>query len=157
MAGKSERTIVVPVDASEHSERAFQWYLENLRQDGDKLSIVNVVEPPKIPPSFFSPVNVSDEYMNDLEETVKKAKETTEKFEAKAKAAGIPCKLFTETSDFGPGEKICEIAKEQKASGIVMGSRGLNILRKTFLGSVSSYVVNHAHAPVVVTPPATSD
>ena len=152
MAGKG-RTIVVPVDASVHSERAFEWYLENLRQDGDKLNIVNVVEPPRIPASFFSPVVVSDEYTTDLQDSIKNAKATTEKFEQKCKAAGLPCTSYTEAADFGPGEKICEIARQNKASGIVMGSRGLNVIRKTLLGSVSSYVVNHAHVPVVVTPP----
>ena len=153
MAGNQCRNIVLPVDASEHSERAFNWYLTNLRQDGDHLTIVNVVEPPKIPPSFFSPVVVSDEYKNDVEEAIKKSKETAEKFEKKCKTAGLKCSVSTETCDFGPGEKICEIAKKNGASGIVMGSRGLNVIRKTLLGSVSSYVVNHADVPVVVTPP----
>ena len=153
MAGNQSRNIVLPVDASEHSERAFSWYLSNLKQDGDHLTIVNVVEPPKIPPSFFSPVVVSDEYKSDVEEAIKTSKKTAEKFEKKCKEAGLKCSVTTETCDFGPGEKICEIAKKNGASGIVMGSRGLNVIRKTLLGSVSSYVVNHSDVPVIVTPP----
>lgn len=36
---------------------------------------------------------------------------------------------------------------------IVMGSRGIGTIRRTFLGSVSDYCVHHAHIPVAVVPP----
>lgn len=153
MAQKSNRNIVLPVDGSEHSERAFTWYLKNLKQDGDHLNIVSVVQPPKIPPSFFSPVVVSDEYNEQIEGAIQKSKETAKFYQEKCEEAGLSCSITCESTDFGPGEKICEIAKKNNASGIVMGSRGLNALRKTLLGSVSSYVVNHADVPVIVTPP----
>ena len=52
-----------------------------------------------------------------------------------------------------PGEAIVDYAKEHNAHLIVMGSRGLNSVRRTFLGSVSDYVICHAHLPVVVLPP----
>ena len=35
-----------------------------------------------------------------------------------------------------------------------MGSRGLNTLRRTFMGSVSDYVLHHVHVPVMIVPPA---
>ena len=52
-----------------------------------------------------------------------------------------------------PGETICEVADREHVSFIVMGSRGLNALRRTFTGSVSDYVLRHAHVPVTVVPP----
>lgn len=51
-----------------------------------------------------------------------------------------------------PGEAICHAAKEHHASMIVMGSRGQNAIRRTFVGSVSDYVLHHAHIPVTVVP-----
>ena len=48
---------------------------------------------------------------------------------------------------------ICKLAEDEKANLIVMGSRGMGTLRRTFLGSVSDYCVHHAHIPVVVVPP----
>ena len=70
------------------------------------------------------------------------------------------------------GETICKEAKESNASMIVMGTRGDNpkshfqihvashmntcvisgmgTMRRTILGSVSDYVVHHAHCPVTV-------
>jgi nucleotide-binding universal stress UspA family protein len=49
-----------------------------------------------------------------------------------------------------PGEVIVDMALEEKASMIVMGTRGLGTIRRTIMGSVSDYVVHHAHCPVVV-------
>jgi len=49
-----------------------------------------------------------------------------------------------------PGEVIVDLALEEKANMIVMGSRGLGTIRRTLIGSVSDYVVHHAHCPVVV-------
>ena len=53
-----------------------------------------------------------------------------------------------------PGEKICDVAQNEHVSFIIMGSRGLNALRRTFTGSVSDYVLRHSHVPVTVVPPA---
>ena len=44
------------------------------------------------------------------------------------------------------------VAVREKCDLIVIGSRGLGVIRRTILGSVSDYVVNHTHIPVVVCP-----
>ena len=56
-------------------------------------------------------------------------------------------------TDGKPGEAIVQKAEENGASLIVMGSRGLNAIRRTFTGSVSDYVLHHANIPVLVVPP----
>ena len=60
---------------------------------------------------------------------------------------------FCETIDDSVGHMICKIAKEHSASVIVIGQRGSGVIRRTFLGSVSDYVVHHAHIPTAVVPP----
>lgn len=50
------------------------------------------------------------------------------------------------------GEGICEAAEKNKVDLIVMGTRGLDKVRRTVLGSVSDYVLHHSHAPVLVVP-----
>ena len=54
--------------------------------------------------------------------------------------------------EFGgnPGEALIRIAEDDKADMIVMGTRGLGMLRRTILGSVSDYVVHHAKIPVLI-------
>ena len=45
---------------------------------------------------------------------------------------------------------IVEKAKEYNPKLIIMGSRGLGKVRRTILGSVSDYVLHHAHCTVAV-------
>ena len=52
--------------------------------------------------------------------------------------------------DGEPGPAVVEEAKEWGADLIVVGSRGHTGLRRLLEGSVSHYVVDHAHCPVEV-------
>ena len=49
-----------------------------------------------------------------------------------------------------PGEVICQIAEEMSAVMIITGTRGMGKVKRTILGSVSDYLVNHAICPVMV-------
>lgn len=152
---KASRVILMPVDGSEHSDRAFDWYVQNMHRKGDQVGIVNIVEPPKVPASFMvmGPLVTPDEWHRQLHENVEKSKKVAENYKIMCEKAGIDCSVYIEGTEDNAGEKICQMVKEKEASGVIMGSRGLNFLRRTFLGSVSSYVVNHSNVPVVVTPP----
>ena len=63
-------------------------------------------------------------------------------------------KVICQPCEDSVGHVICEIAKDNSASAIVIGARGLGALRRTFLGSVSDYVVHHSHIPTIVVPPS---
>lgn len=49
-----------------------------------------------------------------------------------------------------PGEGILKAVEDEHADMVILGSRGKGILRRTFMGSVSDYVVHHCHIPVFV-------
>lgn len=49
-----------------------------------------------------------------------------------------------------PGPSIVRAAEELNAGMIVCGSRGMGLIRRTILGSISDYVLHHAHIPVIV-------
>lgn len=49
-----------------------------------------------------------------------------------------------------PGEGIIQAAKDARAVMIVTGSRGLGVIRRTILGSVSDYILHHSSVPVAV-------
>ena len=48
------------------------------------------------------------------------------------------------------GEVICSVANEEKVGMIIVGSRGMGTIRRTLMGSVSDYIIHHAHIPVLV-------
>ncbi|CAH8524861.1 unnamed protein product [Dicrocoelium dendriticum] len=56
-----------------------------------------------------------------------------------------------------PGPALVNFITEHKADMVVMGNRGIGALRRTFLGSVSDYVLHHAHVPVAIIPPHKSE
>jgi nucleotide-binding universal stress UspA family protein len=49
-----------------------------------------------------------------------------------------------------PDRAIVELGEELGLGLVVMGSRGLGVMRRTLMGSVSDSVVRHAHCPVMV-------
>lgn len=63
----------------------------------------------------------------------------------------IPYKVRGEQRK-NPGDGIVSIAEQEKADFIVMGTRGLDPVRRTLLGSVSDFVIRHSKIPVLVCP-----
>lgn len=60
--------------------------------------------------------------------------------------------MFVKSIEESVGHTICMIAKEQGAFLIVMGQRGLGVINRTLLGSVSDYVLHHANIALIVVP-----
>ncbi len=63
--------------------------------------------------------------------------------------ASLPVNTMVELYD-DPGEMIVKIAKEQNFDLIVIGNRGLSVIRELMLGSVSSKVLHQAGCPVII-------
>jgi len=63
---------------------------------------------------------------------------------------GQICGFIKSQSGNKPGEVICKVAEHDTATMIVVGQRGISSVRRTIMGSVSDYVVHHAHCPVVI-------
>lgn len=57
-------------------------------------------------------------------------------------------KFVTRRGD--PGEVIVHVAEKESCDLIITGSRGMGMIRRTILGSVSDYVLHHAHCPVLI-------
>lgn len=64
--------------------------------------------------------------------------------------AGIPWRLHVALGD--PAERILARAARLNASGIVIGSRGLNVADSLLFGSVAYKVIHLARVPVLVVP-----
>jgi len=67
-------------------------------------------------------------------------------------AVQVKHKVRCESSCKNAGQAIIGAAEAEKAQLIVMGTRGLDAIRRTFLGSVSDYVIHHSKIPVLICP-----
>ncbi|KAM7542025.1 hypothetical protein Aperf_G00000006402 [Anoplocephala perfoliata] len=149
------RRILIPVDATESSNRALEWYIKNFVKEDDGLLLVHVVEPVNTGINYnlaSKPSLLTDDFNRHIQQLVDEGKELGKRYLHKCKDAGIRARFILHIGA-KPGEHISHLAKEQQINLIVMGSRGIGRIRRTLIGSVSDYVLHHAGIPVVVIPP----
>lgn len=140
---EEKRVIVIAIDESEYSEQAFDYYAKNVKRDNDRVVLVFVPELYNF--NWASPA-VVDQLLNEL---ALKVKAMEDKYKPKL-THELRLEGKFRTGEGKPGEVICKIAHEEKATLIVIGTRGLGKIRRTILGSVSDYVIHHGHVPVLV-------
>ncbi|XP_061187780.1 universal stress protein in QAH/OAS sulfhydrylase 3'region-like isoform X1 [Saccostrea echinata] len=144
------RKIVIGVDESAFSEQAFNFYVENFLREDDTLFLVHTPERYNfVDANLGTPVERTAVLHELYDEINKKVRALENKYQEKIKAAGIKSSKFV-TKQGGPGEAIVAVADKEKANMIVTGCRGMGIVRRTLLGSVSDYVLHHSHCPVLV-------
>lgn len=154
------RTIGVALDNSNTSKAALKWAIDNLVDRGDRVVIIHVLHKdkdksvpaqkklwedtgsPLIPLSEYRELSLSKQYGLTLDAEVVDMLDTV----ALEKEATVVTKVYWGD----PREKICNATEELKVDCLVMGSRGLGLLKRVLLGSVSNYVVSNASCPVTV-------
>lgn len=145
----SKRVVVVAIDGSDHAYDALDWYLSNIHRADDTVIGVHCADYSKLQSQpltlLSSDKSLVTNFLDSEETTVKKVATT---FESKVLKNKIDGKFIRINGDPGPG--LVEMSRNEKAAMIVMGSRGLGTIRRTLLGSVSSYVMCHASVPVIV-------
>uniref|UniRef100_A0A0B7BR48 UspA domain-containing protein n=1 Tax=Arion vulgaris TaxID=1028688 RepID=A0A0B7BR48_9EUPU len=148
-----QRNCVVAVDGSEHSDYAFDWYYKQVHREGDHVVLVYIPELNDMLHSsrWSNSVYVFDRDVMEamLREEQERIKADLEVFAQKLKDHGLGGKVKSVMAS-KPGEGIIKAAEEEHADLIVVGSRGKGTLRRTFVGSVSDYIVHHSHVPVFV-------
>ncbi|CAH3152638.1 unnamed protein product [Porites evermanni] len=151
----TDRKIVFGVDASEHSERAFDWYINHLcDKERDHVMFVHAQEYPINPNDTYPHGSylTFENWQSIKDKSDREVKELLESYGKKCKQQKIKFELYKKEHST-PGEVICQLAADSKAQLIVTGSRGMGTIRRTFLGSVSDYCVHHSLVPVAVVPP----
>ena len=146
------KKIIVPIDGSEHSDRALNYALYLAEKYSADITLLSVAQPiaatrpmfltqPMLPPAstviYIKKIKAAHEKM--LAEALKKTKESKPNI-------NISKKLVNGR----PADKIVEIANEGNFDLIVMGSRGVGGIKKFFLGSVSDRVADEARCPVLI-------
>ncbi|MGH9999569.1 MAG: universal stress protein [Nitrosopumilaceae archaeon] len=133
--------ILVGVDGSESSKKAFDKSVFLAQKCNSKLYVVHVV--------------LDWEYGGDsaatfelIEELRAKGMELLEQCKKQALKSNVQVKTLLEQGDYA--HEIIEVAKRKDCDLIMMGSRGMSPFKELLLGSVSLKVMHHASCPVMV-------
>ncbi|XP_046555557.1 universal stress protein in QAH/OAS sulfhydrylase 3'region-like isoform X4 [Haliotis rubra] len=146
MATEEGRNVVIAIDDSEFSEYAFDFYVQQVHRPGDNITLVHCSEYASLihAPLLTDPVVVAEL----IKEEEVKVKHLVDKYSEKMKKIHVRGKVKQMTGKVG--EAIIEAAKGENAAMIVVGTRGMGKMRRTFLGSVSDYCLHHSPVPVLV-------
>ncbi len=134
------KRILVPIDSSEIAERAMQEAIKVNRFGEAEVHVLYVADINKLAINAYLSGNVLLEIGKAGERILNAA---VEKFPESMKVVKV-----YRTGD--PAETITEYAKEINADLIIMGSRGLGLVRGVLLGSVSKYVLERTKCPVLI-------
>lgn len=156
-ASANNFAVVIAIDASQQAEYAIKYYFEHLHKKKNKIVLVHVIELPDMAHArqvYLSPSALAELWKEEQE----KCKRLQEHLTDVIKSHGVMDVTLRTQGGTKPGQVIIATATEEKASMIVIGTRGMGKIRRTVLGSVSDYVVHHSACPVIVvrhpTPPA---
>eukprot|EP00121_Abeoforma_whisleri_P002854 Awhi_evm2s2566 len=146
------RHVMIAVDNSELCQKTFNFAIHNLAIDKqkDQITICTVITPPSL--SFLNKgKNTSEsDWAASVNDKLAKATRLTNDFVAQAHLKGFKIVEPYIVSDNEPHKTLVKAAAEIDATMVVIGSRGLGKYESIFLGSVSQYVVNRCHCPVIV-------
>jgi nucleotide-binding universal stress UspA family protein len=149
------KKILYATDLSKNSSFAFLYATDMARRHDAKIVILHAIEP--IPAYAAAYTGITDELKRkQQEEIVEEIKTRLGDFCRKAEAQiGPPCvelvsKILVPRGH--PPEEILNAADKEGCDVIVVGTHGKGFLAHTFLGSVSSAVLNRTQKPVFIIP-----
>ncbi|CAI5488435.1 unnamed protein product [Closterium sp. Naga37s-1] len=147
------RTILFAVDSSEDSYNAVRWATEHLLRAGDRVVILHAQSQPDLVQGMVAKeVPLDPETVESIRTHISNlSRRTLQKCQEICEAHKFSAKTRAEIGD--ARTVICEQAGELNADLLVVGSRGLGLLTRQLLGSVSSYCVHNAPVPVLVVRP----
>lgn len=140
------KKILVAVDGSESSDKAFEEAMDTAKRNDSILEIVFVINLMDLETFSFAYSRALPNYLEDERKLVET--ELTKKLDL-AKENGIEdVKIFADIAE--PKNRIVELAEEEKVDLVIMGATGKGAIKRALVGSTTSYVVNHAPCNVLV-------
>ncbi len=137
--------VLVPVDGSDNSLRAAQYVLKmTLNHPSVEVTLLTVAC--NFIGAVYAEIYVDNQQV--MRTCLEAAKMDLEKVKKIFDGAGV--KVNTEILTGDPGNVIVDYARDKGVDKVVMGSRGLNPILGTVLGSVTYKVLHGVKVPVTV-------
>lgn len=131
--------ILVAVDGSEYSDKAFEYATMMIKNHASELLIVHIIE---------ELGNIGYSISNQLEQD---SHLILQKYRTKAENKELQSSLrIIEEKGFSAAEKILEIAEKEKVDTIVVGTKGQKPTEQFLLGSTSYKVAHYSKCTVVI-------
>ncbi|XP_069138315.1 universal stress protein YxiE-like [Argopecten irradians] len=146
---KQRFVVLICMDGSKHSDYALKYYRDHVHQPNNRVYAVHCAHYHTEHWNKFS-MTPSDPAV--LQTMIDQDIARISKVVAHVKDTISDLKMSAEIMKVHghPGHALVEKAKAINASMIVVGSRGIGTVRRTFLGSTSDYLIHHANVPVLV-------
>jgi nucleotide-binding universal stress UspA family protein len=149
--------VLIPLDGSEHSERALETAIQIAKKFRSKITLLHVysVTAPAViapEPTTLTRAGFPVVTPEEVAEMVKAARVVGNRIltdgEQKAKSASVG--VETVLREGNTVQEIVALAKDGEFNLIVMGARGMSRIRELLMGSVSEGVIKNAHCPIMV-------
>jgi nucleotide-binding universal stress UspA family protein len=149
---KMGRSVICGVDGSPDSHAALKVAAQFADRLGSKLILAHVAELAYVPYAAAYPFGGTAGPMTMAADADSEEEEAAELLERVAVDAGLP-DAERRAAIGHPAERLAELADEEDAELIVVGSRGRGAFKAAFLGSVSYNLVGVARCPVLIVGP----
>ncbi|XP_050379585.1 uncharacterized protein LOC126796915 [Argentina anserina] len=165
--GRAKLRVMVAMDESDSSFYALTWVLDHLfinapstavegvERAAGMVTVVHVMKPFQ---HFVYPAGGAPAFAN-----ASVVMESVKKFQEESSAAILSralqickdrrVKAEAVVMNGDPKEMICQATEKMHVDLLVVSSRGLGMVKRAFLGSVSNYCAHHAACPVMILKP----
>ncbi|MBW1830484.1 MAG: universal stress protein [Myxococcales bacterium] len=142
------QTILVGTDFSDISDEALRAAALYAKMFKARVLVTHVFDPtPNVPPVVWSRPDLLERSVRvEIEDAIRET--LTGKTAELLK--GVPEVELSVIQHPSPGRALVEMAEDEGADLLILGSHGRSGLSRAFLGSVAERVVRHAPCPVLV-------
>jgi nucleotide-binding universal stress UspA family protein len=142
---RNARSIVVGTDGSEPADEAVRQATDMASREGARLHLVTAYPDPQILRERTTGTGGGAYTIIDLRDVAESLVQR-----AARDALRKSVEVETHVREGQPAEVIIDVANQEQADLIVVGSRGLTGIKRYLLGSVSSKVSQHAPCSVMI-------
>lgn len=141
--------VLIALDNSRGSKRALEFAARWLEGRDTSVTILHIIAEHLL----YGRAGVAPAEAHDLAQERERSEQLLDEAERYLREARAGSTFSTLIRIGEPEALILETAADQGVDLIIMGSRGLGAAGRLLLGSVSTHVVTHAHAAVLVVHP----
>ena len=131
--------ILVAVDGSKYSDKAFEYATSIIQNHKQQLLIVHIIE---------NSGNIGYSNLNQLKQD---SQIIFQKYITEAESKGLKSSLrIIEDEGNSPAEKILDISESEKVDTIIVGTKGQKPSEQFLLGSTSYKVAHYSKCTVII-------